>query len=123
VALFAVLALILTMVGLYGVIAYSVARSTHEIGIRMALGASRREVMWRFAGRGLRMSLIGIAIGTAAGIGAARLMRSLLFGAHWDSGITLAIAAACLLTVAIVASYLPARRASKVDLIEALRYE
>lgn len=123
VALFAVLALILTMVGLYGVIAYSVAQSTHEIGIRMALGASTREVKWSFAGRGIKMTLIGIAVGTAAAIGAARLMRSVLFDAQWDSGMTLGIAAACLFAVAFLASYLPARRASKVDPMVALRYE
>ncbi|MGH9620720.1 MAG: ABC transporter permease, partial [Bryobacteraceae bacterium] len=126
VVLFAALALILTAVGLYGVIAYSVAQSTHEIGIRMALGACRRKILWRFAGHGLKIGAMGIAIGAAVAIAGARWMQSLLFGANWDSGIIAAIliaAAVCLFCIAMLATYIPARRAATIDPMSVLRHE
>jgi putative ABC transport system permease protein len=123
IALFAGLALVLTAVGLYGVIAYSVAQRTHEIGIRVALGARRSQVVQSFVWRGFAMSTGGIAIGLAIAKGSVRLMRSLVFGASPDEPLTFAAAAATLILVALAASYIPARRATRIDPVRALRYE
>ena len=122
-ALFAALALVLTAVGLYGVIAYSAAQRTHEIGIRMALGAGAAEVIRNFVRHGLLVACSGITLGIAGAIGTARLIRSLLFGASPDLLVTLLTGASLLLAVAFAASYIPARRATKVDPMAALRYE
>lgn len=123
VAAFASLALLLGVVGLYGVIAYSVSRRTREIGVRMALGAQRSSVYHLIMREAAWLTFIGVAAGLGCAIAAATLMRSLLFGVQaWDSG-TLAATALALGLASLLASYIPARRAAQVDPMVALRYE
>jgi macrolide transport system ATP-binding/permease protein len=120
---FAALALLLGVVGLYGVIAYSVSQRTREIGIRMALGAGRRSVYHLVMGEAARLVLIGVSVGLVCAVGSATLMRSLLFGtAAWDV-MTLIGVATVLGVSALMASYFPARRAASVNPTEALRAE
>ncbi len=121
--LFSSIALLLACVGIYGMISYSVAQRTHEIGIRMALGARPRDVMKLIMGDGARFALAGLAIGTIAAIGFTKFMASLLFGVTATDPVTFAAVAILLMAVALLASYVPARRASKVDPMVALRYE
>jgi predicted permease len=123
VSLFAILALTLTAVGLYGVIAYSVTRRTREIGVRIALGARPGDLLRSVVMRGLYLSLTGAAIGLPAAIASTRLFRSMLFEVSPQEPITLAAGAAVLVAVALVASYIPARRAARVDPMVALRYQ
>ncbi|HEY6387202.1 MAG TPA: ABC transporter permease [Candidatus Acidoferrum sp.] len=120
---FAGLALVLAMVGLYGAISYAVSRRTHEIGIRMALGAAPRYVMKLMLGNGLRLALIGTALGLAAAFGLARLMTRLLYGVSATDPLTFLGVATVLMVVAMVACYIPARRAMRVDPMVALRHE
>lgn len=120
---FAGLALVLAMVGLYGAISYAVSQRTHEIGIRMALGAAPRPVMNLILGHGLRLALMGTALGLATAIGLARLMTSLLFGVSSTDPATFGSLAIALLGVAMAACYFPARRAMRVDPVVALRHE
>jgi ABC-type antimicrobial peptide transport system permease subunit len=117
------MALLLGVVGLYGVIAYSVSQRTKEIGVRMALGAQRSSVYQLILKEAGRLMAVGIAAGTVCSVIAASLMRRLLFGtAPWDAG-TLAGVAAVLAASALLASYIPARRAASVNPVEALRAE
>jgi putative ABC transport system permease protein len=117
------LALLLAALGLYGVIAYSVAQRTHEIGIRMALGASRRNVVWLVLGQGMRLVGIGIALGVAGGAALSRALSAWLFGLSPFDPTAYVAVSLVLIAVALVATYLPARRATKVDPLVALRYE
>ena len=120
---FAVCALVLAAMGIYGVLAYSVTRRTQEIGIRMALGARRATVIGMVVGHAMRLVLLGIAIGLGAAFGLSRSVSRLMFGARmYDAG-TWAGVTLLLLLVAILASYIPARRATKVDPLNALRCE
>jgi putative ABC transport system permease protein len=120
---FAVVALLLSMIGIYGVTAYYVTQRTHEIGIRMALGAQLRDVLTLVLKRGVILALIGIAVGLAGALALTRLMSSLLFGVKPVDVVTFAAVSLCLMAVAVIACYLPARRATKVDPLIALRYE
>ncbi|HEV2688235.1 MAG TPA: FtsX-like permease family protein, partial [Bryobacteraceae bacterium] len=120
---FAVLALILATIGLYGLISYSVSQRTREVGIRMALGAEPRDVIRLVVGEGARLTLMGIAAGVLAALGLTRLMRSLLFGVSAVDPVTFAAVALLLAVVAITASYIPARRAVRTSPLNALRCE
>jgi len=120
---FGLLALTLACVGLYGVMAYAVARRTSEIGIRMALGARSADVLWMVLREALVLMLAGVAIGVPAALAASRLIASMLFGlTPWDP-LTISAATLVLVAVAVLAGYLPARRASRVSPMVALRYE
>jgi predicted permease len=123
VGLFATAALALAAVGLYGVVAFFVTRRTQEIGIRMAVGAQKSDVLRLVLGEGVRLAGLGIAVGIVASLAITRLVASLLFGISTTDPLTFAGVAVVLFLVALAATYIPARRAMRVDPVTALRYE
>jgi len=122
-AAFAGLALVLASVGIYSVLSYAVRRRLREIGIRMALGAQARDVLRMILGYGAKLAAIGVGIGALSAFGLTRLMTSQLFGITATDPVTFATVALLLVLIALAACYLPARRATKVDPMVALRYE
>jgi putative ABC transport system permease protein len=123
IGVFAMTALLLAAAGLYAVIAYLVSQRTREIGIRLALGATPRHILRLLVGQGMKLTLIGVTIGLVGAIVITRLMRGLLFGVAPTDVMTFGIAAIVLIVVALLACFIPARRATKVDPLVALRYE
>src|SRR5205085_10107289 len=121
--LFAGLGLLLASVGIYGVVSYSVAQRTNEIGIRIALGASSVDVIRLILRQGLTLALAGVALGALASFGLTRMLKSFLFGISANDPVTFAAVALLLTAMALVACWIPARRATKVDPMIALRYE
>jgi putative ABC transport system permease protein len=122
-SIFAAVALLLASLGIYGVLAYLVSQRTQEIGIRMALGASPRDVLLAVAGQGMGLSMAGIVLGVAAALALARVVSRLLFGIAASDPATFLAVSLLLLLVALAACYVPARRAMRIDPIVALREE
>jgi putative ABC transport system permease protein len=120
---FASIALVLAAVGIYGVVSYSTRQRTHEIGIRMALGARGQQIMWLVAGQNAKWLLIGITTGVASALALTRLLAAYLYAVRPTDPLTFVAVSSLLLAVALASVYIPARRATKVDPMVALRYE
>ena len=120
---FGVLALVLATMGLYSVMTYAVSQRTREIGIRMALGARLRDVLRLIVGQGMRMAMIGIVLGLVGAFALTRVLASLLLGVGTTDSVTFVGVAVLLVAVALLACYIPARRAARVDPLVALRHE
>ena len=121
--IFAALAVVLAAVGLYSVMAYVVTQSTHDIGIRMTLGAQQRDVLSLVLIQGTKLISVGVVVGIGSALGLTQLMSGLLFGVTANDPVTLSAVAALLIIVALAACYIPARRAMRMDPLVALRYE
>jgi len=120
---FGLLAALLAVIGLYGVMSYMVARRTNEIGIRMALGADAADVLKLVLKNGVALTLIGVALGVSGAFALTRVIAALLFGVEPTDPVTFVAVSATMVMVALIACYIPARRATKVDPLVALRYE
>ena len=120
---FAIVALLIAAIGIYGVIAHAVTQRTQELGIRIALGAQAKDIMKMVLGQGMKLALTGTAFGLLASFAATRLMKGLLFGVGAADPMTFVLISVLLILATLLASYIPARRATKVDPIIALRYE
>src|SRR5438552_17785540 len=123
VGLFALTALFLAAIGIYGVISYIVTERTHEIGIRLALGAERRSILQLVLRQGLGLAIAGAAVGLVGAVVVSHLMTGLLYGVRPTDPLTFVVVALLLIGVALLACYIPARRALRVDPLVALRYE
>jgi putative ABC transport system permease protein len=122
-SIFAAIALLLAAIGIYGLMSYSVEQRTQEMGIRLALGAGRPDLMRLILAQGFKLATVGVAVGLALAYGLTRVLASLLYGVKASDPLTFAAVGLILTVIALAASYLPARRASGIEPVEALRYQ
>ena len=122
-SIFAAIAFVLAIVGIYGVMSYAVTQRTHEIGIRMAIGAQPRDVFIMILGQGMLLTITGLVAGLVGAFGLTRLMATMLFGVKPNDPLTFAAVSTLLVAVALIACYIPGKRATRVDPVNSLRYE